>query len=386
MVPVFNSKGDFYLKIDSYNVGMDSARTYSSSSTRKLALYQSGQVYQGSFTNLAYNLGNSQYRLKDSDDSKESESSESGAATSPQDFLDRMNNRFNSRVNKVSESSDDKKIENVRNRYIQYLWQIFFGPKKAHEMSERMGWPYESADDGGGSSTAQSSEGASFSTITITGVEEVSFEEHESLSFRSAGDVTTADGRHISFNFEVEMSRSFSAYYRQEGIPVTSMCDPLVLNFDGQMAGLSDQKFFFDLDGDGSEEEISTLDQGNGFLALDKNGDGTINDGSELFGTKSGDGFSDLAKYDSDHNGWIDENDDIYNMLKIWVKDSSGEDKLYSLKEKNVGAIYLGNNNTSYSLRSDMSGSLNGAIRKTGVFLYEDGSGVGAINHLDIAN
>ena len=41
---------------------------------------------------------------------------------------------------------------------------------------------------------------------------------------------------------------------------------------------------------------------GSGYLALDKNGDGTINDGSELFGTRNGDGFADLAQYDEDGN------------------------------------------------------------------------------------
>ncbi len=38
-----------------------------------------------------------------------------------------------------------------------------------------------------------------------------------------------------------------------------------------------------------------------------------INDGSELFGTSSGDGFKDLATYDEDENGWIDENDSIFS-------------------------------------------------------------------------
>ena len=66
-----------------------------------------------------------------------------------------------------------------------------------------------------------------------------------------------------------------------------------------QQPELSDQTFYFDLDADGKEEEISVLN-GSGYLALDKNGDGVINDGSELFGTKNGDGFADLARYDED--------------------------------------------------------------------------------------
>ena len=52
--------------------------------------------------------------------------------------------------------------------------------------------------------------------------------------------------------------------------------------------------------------------------------------------------FSELAEYDSDGNGWIDENDEVYDQLKVWVKDENGKDKLLSLKEANVGAICLG--------------------------------------------
>ena len=57
-----------------------------------------------------------------------------------------------------------------------------------------------------------------------------------------------------------------------------------------------------------------------------------------------------------------------------------------SLKEKNVGAIYLGSVDTGFNLRSNTTGHLNGAIRRSGIFLYEDGTGVGAMSHLDIAN
>ena len=70
-----------------------------------------------------------------------------------------------------------------------------------------------------------------------------------------------------------------------------ALFDPLIVNIGSDTADVCDQTFKFDLDADGTEDEISMLGKGSGFLALDKNGDGKINDGSELFGTKSGDGF-----------------------------------------------------------------------------------------------
>lgn len=102
-----------------------------------------------------------------------------------------------------------------------------------------------------------------------------------------------------------------------------------------------------------------------------------------MFGTASGNGFADLAEYDEDGNGWIDENDTVWNKLKIWAKDENGKDVLYRLADKNVGAICLQNVATDFTQKSENSQTL-GAIRKSGVFLYENGN-VGTVQHVDVA-
>ena len=162
------------------------------------------------------------------------------------------------------------------------------------------------------------------------------------------------------------------------------MTDPLMINLDTNVVSVSDQKFLFDLDSDGKKEEISFADSGSGFLALDKNGDGVINDGSELFGTSSGDGFKDLAAYDEDGNGWIDENDGIFKRLKVWTKDEDGKDRLMDLKAADVGAIYLGAARTEFQLKDDANRT-NGAVRKTGIYLKESTGQAGTLNHVDLA-
>lgn len=208
--------------------------------------------------------------------------------------------------------------------------------------------------------------------------------ESEVTSFSSTGMVKTADGREISFNLELEMSRSFMQYsevFSKETMQV--MTDPLVINLDTSTASVTDQKFLFDLDADGTLDSISFTDSGSGFLALDKNGDGKINDGNELFGTKSGNGFSDLASYDKDKNGWIDETDEVFSKLKVWTKDKDGNDKLLSLTEAGVGAIYLGNVSTEFSL-TDEDNNKNAQIRRTGIYLKENGN-VGTVQHVDLA-
>lgn len=207
--------------------------------------------------------------------------------------------------------------------------------------------------------------------------------ETESTTFASTGMVKTADGRSIDFNIEVSMSRAFMSRIDTLEVQEYIKTDPLMINLDTNIGSVSDQKFFFDLDSDGREEEISFAGKGSGFLALDENGDGKINDGSELFGTKSGDGFRDLAAYDEDKNGWIDENDSVFSKLKVWTKDENGNDYLMDLKKADVGAIYLGNADTQFSLK-DEENHLNGEIKKTGIYLRESTGAVGTLNHVDL--
>jgi O6-methylguanine-DNA--protein-cysteine methyltransferase len=233
-------------------------------------------------------------------------------------------------------------------------------------------------------STTSSGTASTGNVWTKTTVTSGFFTESENTAFETTGVAKTADGREISFGVSVEMSRAFCAKYEsftQQDYVVT---DPLMINLDSNVASVSDMKFMFDINADGEEEEVSLAGKGSGFLALDKNGDGKINDGSELFGTKSGDGFADLAAYDEDGNGWIDEADSVFKNLKIWTKDEDGKDVLMDLKKADVGAIYLGNVDTQFSLNNLETNQTNGIVRKTGVYLKESG-GVGTVQHVDLA-
>ncbi len=211
------------------------------------------------------------------------------------------------------------------------------------------------------------------------------YSEKERTSYQTKGTVVTADGREIEFNLSFAMSRGFERYYNESyEAKVVSFCDPLVINLDSTMPEVSDEKFLFDIDGDGVLDTISKLSGKSGYLALDKNGDGQINDGNELFGTKSGNGFADLAEYDSDGNGWIDEGDEIWDKLMIWCMDENGKSQLYHISEKGVGAICLQNVSTNFSLNSLKNNQTNAAVRNTGIFLYENGN-IGTVQHMDLA-
>lgn len=210
--------------------------------------------------------------------------------------------------------------------------------------------------------------------------------EAETVQVQAGGYVQTEDGRSISFGVTLNMSRAFASQVNIETTQQVVMTDPLVINMDNLPAGTRDITFQFDIDCDGKMDEISMLREGSGFLALDKNGDGKINDGSELFGTKSGNGFSDLAVYDEDGNGWIDENDEIFSKLRIWSKDKDGNDVLKTLKEADVGAIYLGSTTSQFSITDKKDNTVQGAVRATGVYLKESTGMAGTVQQVDLAN
>ncbi|MBO4456408.1 MAG: hypothetical protein J5802_01670 [Butyrivibrio sp.] len=217
--------------------------------------------------------------------------------------------------------------------------------------------------------------------LAVTTVQETHIQE-QSVSFQSTGTALTEDGRCIDFGVSFSMS---SRLVQSSGISISSpvnFIDPLVINVSSEVTSISDQSFYFDLNCDGEDDKLSYLAPGAGFLAYDKNEDGRINDGSELFGTKSGNGFKDLSAYDHDGNGWIDENDEIFNKLKVWLRNDDGTDTLLSLKEADVGAIYLGSSTTNYAMY-DSSFNTSAMLRSSGIFLRESG-GVGTVQQVDL--
>lgn len=207
-------------------------------------------------------------------------------------------------------------------------------------------------------------------------------EEYECSSFSSCGKVTTADGKEIEFDLSLEMERSYSASREFEVTKSVEFTDPLIVNFEGNYADLSDEKFEFDLDADGDMELISYLSGSGGMLAIDNNEDGIINDGTELFGALSGNGFADLAQYDEDGNNYIDEADSIYDDLMLWTK-TEEVDSLVSIADHGIGAIYLGSTETPFDIKGE-NNQQNGRVTSSGFYINETGE-VGTIQQIDMA-
>lgn len=210
------------------------------------------------------------------------------------------------------------------------------------------------------------------------------YQEQEKLQFAAQGVIQTEDGRDINFSASLAMSRSF---VEESNLTIRAgdakKIDPLVINFDGQGAQLSQTRFKFNIDNNGSQEQLASLKSGSGFLALDRNGDGVINNGSELFGPNRGQGFAELAQFDEDGNHFIDAGDSIYNKLRIWTTNEDGSSQLVALGDKNIGAIFLGHLTSPFQLKDDSNKSL-GEVASSGFYLTEDGQ-AGAVQEINLS-
>lgn len=218
----------------------------------------------------------------------------------------------------------------------------------------------------------------------ITYEREETHTETESVAVQASGQVTTADGRTIGFQLELAIRASQSRTTRESlRLGDAKLKDPLVIHFDGAVGELRNVAFQFDLDADGTTDSMPFVGTGSGFLALDANGNGQVDDGRELFGTQSGDGFADLAKLDADGNGWIDEADPAFAQLSVWRMDETGQTRLQPLASQDVGALYVGHVASDMALREAGVGPQLGQLRSTGLYLTNGGQ-AGALQQIDL--
>jgi len=117
--------------------------------------------------------------------------------------------------------------------------------------------------------------------------------------------------------------------------------DPLLVDLDGtgpRTTGVASGRTF-DLKGDGQMRTTSFAAGNSAFLALDRNGNGQIDSGQELFGDQHGarDGFEELRRFDSDHNGRIDDQDPVFKDLRLLRADGT----LETLAQDGIAAFDL---------------------------------------------
>ena len=196
-------------------------------------------------------------------------------------------------------------------------------PEKAREIANAMT---------GGSLEDVALSGANGSGATITAKElalnvsgstpQIDVSAFRVMSQRIEIDLTQIESRFSSIGSTANISISkFRAQIDLIRIDIAQAFqqDPLILDLDGNgidITSLQDGQQF-DIDGDGTIDQTAWIRGNDALLALDRNKDGKINNGTELFGDQNGaaDGFAELAKFDDNQDGKIDANDVVFSAL-----------------------------------------------------------------------
>ena len=143
----------------------------------------------------------------------------------------------------------------------------------------------------------------------------------DALALYYGGDLTWRTWDYYNSQFMIDHSRQ--SFTTAKAAPT-----PLILDLDGdgvETTSLNDGSYF-DHDANGFAEQTGWAGADDGLLVWDRNGDGRINDGKELFGdqtllkngTSASNGFQALAEWDDNLDGKIDANDSIWSNLKVW--------------------------------------------------------------------
>ncbi|CAM4039161.1 hypothetical protein [Xenorhabdus thuongxuanensis] len=129
---------------------------------------------------------------------------------------------------------------------------------------------------------------------------------------------------------------------------------PLIIDLNGDGVGtISEGEVYFDITNDGKKESTGWVDKNDGFLVLDKNEDGKIESGAELFGdhsvingkTNFKNGFNALSELDTNNDSIISKDDKEWHKLKIWKDENSNaivdENELVGLSDMGIKEINL---------------------------------------------
>jgi hypothetical protein len=172
------------------------------------------------------------------------------------------------------------------------------------------------------------------------GFSSVSIEQSYEINFQSR--TTIQNGERIRERENAKMEEIAQSGVMQEA-------EPLVFDLDGDGLELTtaEDGVEFDITGDGKTEQTAFVTGDDAFLSLDRNGNGTIDSGKELFGDQHGakNGIEELRKFDDNNDGVIDKNDAVFDQLRLFI-DRNGDgasqsNELVSLHDEGISKISL---------------------------------------------
>ena len=165
-------------------------------------------------------------------------------------------------------------------------------------------------------------------------------------------------------------------------IPPISQASPIILDLNGDGIGTTttENGAHFDHEGDRFAEKSAWVDSNDALLVWDRDGNGQIDDGGELFGnnytlqdgTKAANGFEALKEFDSNGDGVVDAIDERWSELQLW-QDRNGngvvdDGELLTMEEAGVAGLHTGHQDQEYT---DENGNQHS---QSGSFIKDDGT------------
>lgn len=247
-------------------------------------------------------------------------------------------------VNAIKPAMDEAQTRMNREAFI-VLAMMGIPPAKARAMANAMtgGAPEDMAVSGAnGSGRAISAQELSLNISN--GANQINLGALSVSSQRVEIDISAFEAKFSRIGGQANVSISeFKAHIEMVRIEIAQMFqqDPLILDLDGNGIDITSLKDgqLFDIDGDGTLDQTAWIKGADALLALDRNGDGEINDGRELFGDQHGakDGFAELSKFDDNLDGLIDQQDGVFSSLVLLRADGSQQ----SLADAGIKSISL---------------------------------------------
>ena len=272
-------------------------------------------------------------------------------STSPSSslLLDSPASKIESSISPISELSDNLQTIKDSSLLYQLISSLLLTPEQDKQLTESLSQPQqvnpETLDI-----TSTSAENSALVNISSTFQVQLSLEVSIIEINQQSFTVTSPSGNHTEVR-SVTQAASISIELTIGGLfqPVQES-DPLVIdvNNDGIATSGIEAGALFDIDADGLLDKVSIPTDDNAFLALDINGNGIIDNGSELFGDQNGhdNGFSYLATFDDNNDRLIDKNDNIFNNL-LMMRLVDNKQFILELANTDITSIALDYSNTS---------------------------------------
>ncbi len=229
--------------------------------------------------------------------------------------------------------------------------------------------------------------------------------EQQQLNFTMQGEFII-DNKKANLNYQLNLHASYSSMRRIE-TTAAALKDPLIIQFGTPSIGYINGYAKFDINNDHKQNDLPIFSGDVGYLVFDKNNNNRVDNGGELFGPTTNNGFSELAQLDSNNNGFFDNQDNKFSQVYIWqpkqaktnnnekslseqpnaqVNKQANKQNLVSLSQAGIKAISLNAIATPFNFRDQSKGSkgaINAQLTQTSFAITNNNQALG-VHQIDV--